>query len=289
MADRATALPLTRRMTDTAGRTIAWCELGDPAGRPALVAHGSPGSRYQLLPLHASARAAGIRLIAPDRPGFGLTDPSEDRAFHSWDDDAIALLDHLGLDSVPVVGFSGGAGYALGLAAAHPDRVERLVLACGMIPGAPAGELRARLPLITLLYRACRYVPWVATAMLEGRGPFRSTRAANVDSWPAGDRWVMTDPTSQALTAPDGAEGMRQGARAAVTDLARYYRALPEPLEAISVPTLQLHGDADVNVPIAVARWARDRLPASRLVEIPDGGHYFLVENPAPLLDALAG
>ena len=118
----------TTEIRDASGRRIAYCEYGDPTGQPVVVAHGSPGSRYEGLSLHNAAAAAGIRLIVPDRPGFGRTDPSLDKGFHSWDDDFVTLIDHLELDSATLMGFSGGGGYALAVAAAVPERVSKLVL-----------------------------------------------------------------------------------------------------------------------------------------------------------------
>ncbi|MEV6347359.1 alpha/beta fold hydrolase [Actinoplanes sp. NPDC051851] len=64
--------------------------------------------------------------------------------FHEWDADVIVLLDHLGLDRTALAGISGGGGYALAAAQRHPDRIDRLVLACAMVPGAPRSTLRRR-------------------------------------------------------------------------------------------------------------------------------------------------
>src|SRR3546814_2891136 len=77
----------TTEIRDASVRRIAFCEYGDPTGHPVVVAHGSPGSRYEGLSLHNASSTAGIRLIVPDRPGFGRTDPYTDKGFHSWDDD----------------------------------------------------------------------------------------------------------------------------------------------------------------------------------------------------------
>ena len=252
-----------------------------------LAAHGSPGSRYQLLPLHEAAAAAGIRIIAPDRPGFGGTSPTRANGFHTWDHDALELLDSLGLTQVGLLGFSGGAGYALALAAAAPERISHMVLACGMIPGAPRSALSGRIPIINTLYRVSRWLPALATAMLEGRGPFANTREANLSAWPEADQIVMTRPETKRLTSPDVAEGMRQGARAGIDDLGRYHRPLPEGLESIHHPVRLLHGTADGNVPIGVARWAASRLPNATLREIPAAGHYFAVTSPELITDLL--
>lgn len=280
-------LPETHTLAVGDGREITWCELGDPRGIPVLAAHGSPGSRYQLLPLHTAVRAAGIRLIAPDRPGFGGTSPKRPNGFHTWDGDALALLDALGLTQVAVLGFSGGAGYALALAASAPTRVSRLVIVCGMIPGAPRSALLGRIPIITVLYRLSRWFPALATAMLEGRGPFRNTREANLEAWPPADREVMADPRTKTLMAADAAAGAAQGARAGIDDLGRYYRPLPEGLTSVRQPVRLLHGTSDGNVPIGVARWAASHLPSASLQEIPDGGHYFAVAHSDLVVEAM--
>lgn len=268
-------------------RTIAWCELGAPEGTPVLAAHGSPGSRFQLLALHKAALSAGVRLIAPDRPGFGGTSPSRVAGWHTWDADALALLDALELPSVTALGFSGGSGYALALAAAHPERVTRVVSASGMIPGAPASAVEGRIPIVSLLYRVSRRAPWLATAMLEGKGPFKNTREANFAAWPEADQKVMSAPSTKHIMAPDAEAGAAQGARAGINDLARYYTPLPEGLEAVRQPVTLIHGTADGNVPIGVPCWAAKHLPNARLVEVPEAGHYFAVTSPELIIGEL--
>lgn len=279
------ALPPTRSVT-VGQREVAYCELGDPLGLPVIAAHGSPGSRYQLMPLHEAAVAAGVRLIAPDRPGVGGTSPARERGFDSGGDDAIAVLDALGIERAAALGFSGGAGYSLALALARPARVDRVVIACGMIPGVPRSALDGRIPIVSMLYLVARFAPRLATIMLEGRGPFARTRAANVDAWPAADRAIMADAELQARIAPDAAEGLRQGARAAVDDLRRYSGRIA--LGDVQQPVHLVHGTADGNVPIGVARWAQGQLPHASLCELDAQGHYFAVTRPETIIEALA-
>src|SRR2546422_11358654 len=56
------------------GRNLGYAEVGDAAGAPLLYFHGNPGSRLDLTPerFDKALRAAGVRLIGTDRPGFGL-------------------------------------------------------------------------------------------------------------------------------------------------------------------------------------------------------------------------
>src|SRR3712207_6123597 len=110
-------------------RVISWAEYGDPAGRPPPLLHGTPGSRLQYRGMDRPAAAAGVRLITPEGPGYGASDPVPGGVtFVSYSDDLRQLLEHLGMPSVPLAGASGGAGFALATAIVHPFRCARLVL-----------------------------------------------------------------------------------------------------------------------------------------------------------------
>ena len=61
------------RLSD--GRTLGYSDLGDPAGFPVVYCHGGLSSRVDAGSADSPARAAGIRLLAPDRPGIGLSTP----------------------------------------------------------------------------------------------------------------------------------------------------------------------------------------------------------------------
>ena len=59
----------TVRLSD--GRTLSYTECGDPAGAPVFFLHGTPGSRLLGTGLHPDAVSCKVRLISPDRPGYG--------------------------------------------------------------------------------------------------------------------------------------------------------------------------------------------------------------------------
>lgn len=58
------------------GRTLAYTEVGAPDGTVTFSFHGAPGSRLELVELEGAFAAAGVRVIAADRPGYGLIDGS---------------------------------------------------------------------------------------------------------------------------------------------------------------------------------------------------------------------
>lgn len=113
------------------GRVIAWHEFGcsdNPRGT-VLYCHGTPGSGYEALFFDEAAREMGIRVIAIDRPGLGASDAVDYRTVAGWvDNDVAAVVEHLGLEKVRVIGFSGGSPHAMGIAARMPGLVDRLAL-----------------------------------------------------------------------------------------------------------------------------------------------------------------
>jgi pimeloyl-ACP methyl ester carboxylesterase len=102
------------------------------AGPPVVLLHGSgPGvSAYANWRLTMPALAGSRRVIAFDQPGFGFTERPEGAEYtvERWTAHVLGVLEALGLDRVDLVGNSFGGAIALRFAAAHPDRVQRLVL-----------------------------------------------------------------------------------------------------------------------------------------------------------------
>ena len=101
-------------------------------GDAVLLLHGSgPGvSADANWRLTMPALAEKFRVIAPDQIGFGRTAPPFDGRYSldNWVGHALALLDELGIERAHVIGNSFGGAVGLRLAAAHPERVNRLVL-----------------------------------------------------------------------------------------------------------------------------------------------------------------
>ena len=144
------------------GRRLGYAEYGRADGWPVLFFHGFPGSRYEGRLLDGAARTVGVRIIAPDRPGFGLSDFKPARGMGSWPFDVAELADRLGVGRFSVLGFSGGGPYA----AVCGHRLRYRLLAVGLLSGmgptdAPSGVQGMRL-FGQLELALARRTPWMA-------------------------------------------------------------------------------------------------------------------------------
>lgn len=114
--------------------------FGPPGGPPLLLLHGVTGTGLRFRRL-AEEELPGVRVIAPDLRGHGDSTWHPPWHLEAHVADVLAVLDALGLDRVPVGGHSFGGLVAMALAAAAPERVERLALidpATAMDPAAAA-------------------------------------------------------------------------------------------------------------------------------------------------------
>lgn len=100
--------------------------------RPLLAIHGL--SSTHKLWLWTVEALKGYHVIAPDLRGRGASQGFHEYGMRLNREDVVAVLDHFGIESVTVVGMSLGGFIAVDLAAAHPERVERLMLVDGGIP-----------------------------------------------------------------------------------------------------------------------------------------------------------
>jgi 2-hydroxymuconate-semialdehyde hydrolase len=108
------------------------------SGPPVLLLHGSgPGTTAAAWAPLIAALAPHHRVIAPDLLGFGSGPPPQGSFRSAWTEQALGLVDSLGISSFAVVGNSAGGAIALALACARPDAVTRVVAVGSM--GHPMG------------------------------------------------------------------------------------------------------------------------------------------------------
>jgi pimeloyl-ACP methyl ester carboxylesterase len=250
------------------GRQVSYADHGDPTGPTVLSCHGTPESRLVEPPVAALAGELGFRLVVPDRPGFGQSDPKPDRTLLDWPADAAGLLDALGVGSFAVVGGSGGGPYAIACGVVLGDRVTRVALvapaepqdapAHGFVPQEPAalrerGETMARL----LSDDPAGFYAFVAPDLSETD---REQEAA------------MDQATMDRATAMFR-EAFRQGADAYVEDHLINGGAWSDLLPRLARPTRIWQGTDDNNVPPESTVWLAAQIPGAELSVLAGAGH----------------
>jgi pimeloyl-ACP methyl ester carboxylesterase len=257
----------SRHVEVGAGNRVHLLEQG--AGTPVVLLHGTGNPAGFLLPLLHELH--GVRAIAPDRPGVGLSDPINLPAA-GYREAAVAwldrLLDTLELDTTTLLGHSGGAMWAMWYALAHPDRIRRLVLL-----GPPAvPKTRCPLPLRLattpvvgqLLSRLAPPSPKSILRFAHHVAGEKETLARHpdlVDLLVAAGRDPITDHASKAeLRLFVGPFGFR-----------RRSRLRPDELSQLAMPTLLIWGESEPLGDVSVAQAMTDLIPHARLEVLPTG------------------
>ena len=104
------------------GRSVAITSHGDPQGSPLFLFHGTPNSRLGLHHIDRPAKERKVRVVCPDRPGVGRSDPHPERTIPGYAEDVRALADAIGFERFAVLGYSGGGPYALACGAKLSER-----------------------------------------------------------------------------------------------------------------------------------------------------------------------
>jgi pimeloyl-ACP methyl ester carboxylesterase len=244
------------------GRTLAWGEFGDPDGVPVIQMHGTPGGRLGGAAEQERLIHQGLRLITPERPGYGSSDPQPGRT-----------VDACQVERAVVIGGSGGGPHALALGAVAPERV----LAVGVLVGATPSLLPEEAELLVGHNRQVHEHRTDAAALRQLLEPAREailrdglasvvTDAAEVDRDKIIARAAETHRTVRSALEP-GVEGL-------VDDYVALW-GLPWgfDLSSVSVPVVWAHGLLDYFVPHSAAVRTAAGLPDCRFITWSDVGH----------------
>jgi pimeloyl-ACP methyl ester carboxylesterase len=131
---------LTAQSVSTSdGRVLTFAEWGQRDGVPVFSLHGTPGCRLVRPERAAAARAAGVRLVTYDRPGYGGSDRKRGRSIADCVIDVATIADALGIDRFAIRGSSAGGPHALAVAALLGARITRVASIAGAAPYAALG------------------------------------------------------------------------------------------------------------------------------------------------------
>jgi haloalkane dehalogenase len=241
---------------------------GDGSNRrslPVLLIHGYPESSFMWRHLLPPLAESGRRAIAPDLPGYGNSPPFLSGTWESHVEAVEEFRQDAGLDRVALVVHDWGGLIGMRWACDHPDAVGALVVSnTGFFPDGKWHGLASAL-------------------RTEGAGE-KVVDALDRDGFAAMLRQTGRGFGDDAIDDYWQAYETEEGRRA---QLALYRSGDFEKLEPyqgrlaeLGVPTLILWGEKDTFAPVAGAYRFKKEIPGSKLVLIPDGGHFVFEDDP---------
>jgi pimeloyl-ACP methyl ester carboxylesterase len=264
-------------------RTLAYTEVGATGrGTPtAVYLHGAPTSRLDLVGLDDELADAGVRVISPDRPGYGGSSPHPGRSMVDHVADIVALADRLGIDRFAVVGLSSGGPYAVAAASVLGGRAIATAVIAGVTDfgwdGAWHGYVEDE---VQIMRQPDEHA---AVRWCEER------YGADGLGFLAGD----LPPSDAATAAPRGGmiasivESFRQGVAGYAHDVWLQGKAWSFDLASITVPVRVYHGDVDAVVPLAHGEHTASVVPGATLEVWPGVEHVATVRRVPDVLRTL--
>jgi pimeloyl-ACP methyl ester carboxylesterase len=262
------------------GRRLSFAEFGTPRGAAIIWMHGTPGGRRQI-PVEARAYAAehDLRIIGIDRPGIGTSTPHLYANVLDWTHDLEIVADALAIDTMRLIGLSGGGPYALAAGAALPDRVHGVGVLGGVAPMKGPDAIRGGLvevapyaaPILSLTRVPLGYLlAGVIRLIRPLAGPAIDTYAA---LQPRGDKELLARPEFRAMFLDDLLHGARFHVGAPLADIILFTRPWGFDAADVKVPVRWWHGDNDHIIPHAHGVHLAARLPDARFETIPGESH----------------
>lgn len=277
----------TDTITLSSGQVVGYAEYGDPNGVPVFSFHGTPGSRIVSRVYGAPALAHHIRLIAPERPGYGKSTPNQNSRLIDCPDQIAELADRLGIERFAVIGTSGGGIYGAACAYKLPERVGCAALVSAMLPLYLPEVMRGMAGANRLFFSIARWFPSLA-GFLISRLTLASLGSADQHIKNGTSPVADITPEAYATVVEDMRAALGAGGAGAALDLANLWRKLEFRLEDIHIPVHVWHGEADNLAPVASGRYLAAHIPNCKAIFFPGEGHTgpFLNHGDA-IMDAL--
>ncbi|MBY0465480.1 MAG: alpha/beta hydrolase [Burkholderiales bacterium] len=248
-------------------------------GRPVVLIHGRPLSAQAWVPQVSALRAAGYRVVAYDRRGFGHSDnPASGYSYDTLADDLQHVMDLHNLQDVTLVGFSMGGGEVARYIARH-------------------GESRLR----SVVFAAA-VTPYLMKTADNPTGPLTFESAQQNKQALGQDRHAFFEQFTTHFFSANGVLQVTEAQRSEATALCHQSAQLAalasmdafsttdfrDDLRKVTVPTLVIHGDADAIVPLEGSGLRTHRaVPHSKLVTVSGAPHGLNVSHAQAFNDAL--
>lgn len=263
------------------GRRFAYTDAGPEHGTPVVLIHGNPGSRLMQHPDEGIIDRLGVRLIVPDRPGFGYSTYQVNRKLTDLPDDIIQLMNRLGVTRFSVFGVSAGGPYVAALAHKYPERVRSAAMVSGVAPFDRADAYAGVNDNYRAAYQLGKLPAWMLFPAMAWSN--YALLANNVLKWkymvdnasPA-DLDVLGNPKIRAQINAFRKEATRFGSQGVVQETKIITRPWGFRLTDVRTPIHLWYWADDQIVSQQMGRFLHERLPNS-IPHFEDGGGHFSI------------
>ena len=222
--------------------------------------------------MEKAAQAACLRIIAPDRPGYGLSQPDPHGSLKGYTKDILELAQALHLDTFAVMGVSGGGPYALACAYELPGCLTAVAVVSGIAPLSLPGSTQGMLAPNRIMFTLGRFSPalagFVLARMIRSSLPSMEAQVRKGAS-PTPD----ISPEVYAIVVQDQREAFRTGGQGVKFDMRNLWKPWGFRFEEIHIPVALWHGEADNLAPARLAHFMAERIPSCRATFYPGEGH----------------
>lgn len=250
-----------RYITLSDNRILGFEDVGQAGDTAVFIFHGTPGSRIAGLEESTLMKNFDVRIITPERPGYGISDPLPNRKISDWAKDIKELADQLEIQRFHVAGASGGGAYALACAIELPERVLSTTLISAATPPEMPDFTKGMSFGNKISFFFAKNMPFVLkfmqsqTAAYIHKHPdkFFEKMVSQLCEW---DKQIIDSYSSKdrRIFIQSIQEAYKQGVVGAYQDMLLISRPWNLNFDRIRSPLFLWHGEADTLVPIAPAK-----------------------------------
>lgn len=254
-------------------------DAGARDGIPIVFFHGFPGSHKQGALLVPVAERMGLRVLAPDRPGYGYSKPmSSSEGLRGFILSLERALDRLEITKFYLLGVSGGNPAAVCSAAHFGDRVLGLGSLCGLAPYPETRDLFYKFARtgFDLARRTPDFVLRLTINQLLKNFDPALKLDLMMSKLSESDRAALSGDGVREAMFESMALARRQGAAGIIFDAKTASAPWPVDFAAIKCPYTLWHGTEDTVLPHSLSEYLHGRVSHSRLKLFAGEGHYSL-------------
>lgn len=272
-------------------RTLAYEEYGDLKGKPVFYFHGWPASRLSGRFSDTYGMKLKLRIISPDRPGFGLSTFKPCRKLLDWPCDVCELADKLGFNKFSVFGASGGGPYVSACAYKIPNRLISAGIVAGLGPliiknsQGLTKKQQIALKAVSFLgkksYPVLIYYKFILNHFPEF---FRRT---SLIGKAVPDKKIAAQEIYKQYEMASFQESFRQGTKGPLEELKIYCSDWKFDLTEIKMKVFLWHGILDKNVPIWLGKYVASQIPNCKASFWEENGHFLIASRGEEILSKL--